>query len=409
MHTRTYLYIHTYTYTPTFTSIYTRAYIYIHTYIYTHWHSLILIQHILLYTPPPESSSSTSILLHNMYTYSPVYLYLYRSILLLLSPPPQQVSSSSICINILLYTYTYTAVYSSSSILLLNMYTCSPVYVYKVATISRLPKNIGLFCKRALHKRLYSAQGTYHFKEPTNRSHPILILLYTTPLVSSSSICIHILLYVYTCTPVNAHLYFCTCIPILLYTTLLVSSSSTCILLYMYIYTSLLHLYSFTTPRISSSSACIRLLLYTPQLYSYAHKSTLARAHTYNLQQPLECTVVFTPSYKNIHTHTHTHTCTNLHTHQNVQEVFLRSAVVGACTNLHWHTCYSSFEIHSRIYTVIYKTYTHTSKWTECVLTKQSRRGSAQAPGLCSLVTPCQVAAFLLLHSMPVWNGFVGA
>ena len=32
---------------------------------------------------------------------------------------------------------------------------------------------IGLFCKRALWKRLHSVKETYHFKEPTNRSHPI--------------------------------------------------------------------------------------------------------------------------------------------------------------------------------------------------------------------------------------------
>ena len=43
-----------------------------------------------------------------------------------------------------------------------------------MATISRLLKIIGLFCKRALQKRRYSAKETYHFKEPTNRSHPIL-------------------------------------------------------------------------------------------------------------------------------------------------------------------------------------------------------------------------------------------
>jgi len=42
-----------------------------------------------------------------------------------------------------------------------------------VATISRLLKMIGLFCKRALLKRRYSAKETYNFKEPTNRSHPI--------------------------------------------------------------------------------------------------------------------------------------------------------------------------------------------------------------------------------------------
>jgi len=32
---------------------------------------------------------------------------------------------------------------------------------------------IGLFCKRALQKRLHSAKETYNFKEATNRSHPI--------------------------------------------------------------------------------------------------------------------------------------------------------------------------------------------------------------------------------------------
>ena len=42
-----------------------------------------------------------------------------------------------------------------------------------MATIRRLPKNTGLFCKRALLKRLYSAKETYVFKKPTNHSHPI--------------------------------------------------------------------------------------------------------------------------------------------------------------------------------------------------------------------------------------------
>jgi len=45
---------------------------------------------------------------------------------------------------------------------------------YGVATIGRLLKITGLFCKRALQKRLYSAKETYNFKEPTSRSHPIL-------------------------------------------------------------------------------------------------------------------------------------------------------------------------------------------------------------------------------------------
>ena len=39
--------------------------------------------------------------------------------------------------------------------------------------IRTLLQIIGLFCKRALQKRLCSAKETYDFKEPTNHSHPI--------------------------------------------------------------------------------------------------------------------------------------------------------------------------------------------------------------------------------------------
>jgi len=38
-----------------------------------------------------------------------------------------------------------------------------PNECYWVATVSRLLKITGLFCKRALQKRLYSAKETYHF------------------------------------------------------------------------------------------------------------------------------------------------------------------------------------------------------------------------------------------------------
>jgi len=44
---------------------------------------------------------------------------------------------------------------------------------YAVATISRLHKIVGLFCKRALKKRLCSAKDTYNLKAPAIRSHPI--------------------------------------------------------------------------------------------------------------------------------------------------------------------------------------------------------------------------------------------
>ena len=50
---------------------------------------------------------------------------------------------------------------------------CDVQVWYEVPSISRLLEIIGLFCKRALSKRPYSAKETYNFKEPTNRSHPI--------------------------------------------------------------------------------------------------------------------------------------------------------------------------------------------------------------------------------------------
>jgi len=47
------------------------------------------------------------------------------------------------------------------------------LFSYGVATISRLLKDIGLFCKRDLQKRPIFCKETYIFKHPTNRSHPI--------------------------------------------------------------------------------------------------------------------------------------------------------------------------------------------------------------------------------------------
>ena len=62
--------------------------------------------------------------------------------------------------------HRYVHVYVRACVCLENL--CS----YGVASISRLLKMIGLFYKRALQKRLYSAKET-NFKEPTNRSHPV--------------------------------------------------------------------------------------------------------------------------------------------------------------------------------------------------------------------------------------------
>ena len=53
------------------------------------------------------------------------------------------------------------------------------ILCYGVATISRLLKNIGLFCKRILQQRPIFCQETYIFREPTYHSHPIVCLSHT--------------------------------------------------------------------------------------------------------------------------------------------------------------------------------------------------------------------------------------
>ena len=42
-----------------------------------------------------------------------------------------------------------------------------------------IAQNLGLFCKRALKKRLYSAKETNNLIDPTHRSHPIYIFEYS--------------------------------------------------------------------------------------------------------------------------------------------------------------------------------------------------------------------------------------
>jgi len=49
----------------------------------------------------------------------------------------------------------------------------SDIMSYGVATISRLLKIIGLFCRISSLLQGSFAKETYNFKESTNRSHPI--------------------------------------------------------------------------------------------------------------------------------------------------------------------------------------------------------------------------------------------
>jgi len=84
-----------------------------------------------------------------------------------------------------IYIYIYMYVFFLCVCVCACVFECRKTYssgkCYGVATISRLLKIIGLFCKIALQKRLYSAKETYSFKEPTNRSHPT-----STPYIARS-------------------------------------------------------------------------------------------------------------------------------------------------------------------------------------------------------------------------------
>jgi len=69
---------------------------------------------------------------------------------------------------------------------------------------SRLLKIIGLFCRRALQKRLYSAKETYNLKEPTDGSHPIAVYVTSVTYVTYVT-------YIFTCVT-NIFTYI-TCVP----------------------------------------------------------------------------------------------------------------------------------------------------------------------------------------------------
>ena len=83
--------------------------------------------------------------------------------------------------HIYIYTYAWAVVSIRLSLLvsirlslwlshssLISLVTRWCLSGYGVATIGRLLQIIGLFCKRALYKRPYSAKETFSFKEPTS-------------------------------------------------------------------------------------------------------------------------------------------------------------------------------------------------------------------------------------------------
>ena len=100
-----------------------------------------------------------------------------------------------------IYIYTYRPAICGSTHIHTN--------AYGLATMGRLLKTSGLFCKRALLKRLCCAKETYNFEASTHRSHPIkkTCRVYT---LHTLYIYIYIYMYIYTYHPANrvsTHIY----------------------------------------------------------------------------------------------------------------------------------------------------------------------------------------------------------
>ena len=71
-----------------------------------------------------------------------------------------------------------------------NVRKCTVMfYLHMLATISRLLTIKGLFCKRAVSTRLYSAKETCNLIDPTDRSHPhITVVIFIGHFLQKSTI-----------------------------------------------------------------------------------------------------------------------------------------------------------------------------------------------------------------------------
>jgi len=75
-----------------------------------------------------------------------------------------------VCVCVCVYTYT---IFQQNMVHICVVCRYVKKNAYGVASVSRINKMIGLFCKRVLSKRQYSAKETYNLIDPTDRSHPI--------------------------------------------------------------------------------------------------------------------------------------------------------------------------------------------------------------------------------------------
>jgi len=69
------------------------------------------------------------------------------------------------------HTYMKAVIDETSHVTHESCHTTTGGLSYGVATLSRIDKRIGLFGKRDLLKRQYSAKETYNLIDPTDHSH----------------------------------------------------------------------------------------------------------------------------------------------------------------------------------------------------------------------------------------------
>jgi len=116
---------------------------------------------------------------------------------------------------------------------------------YGVALVSRIDKIIGLFCRRVLSKRPYSAKETYNLIDPTNSSHPIALfynqfrkaLTLYVHMYIYTYIHIYIYIYIYICVYIYTYMYVYICRYVYIYTLYIYTYIHICMYIHIYTHT----------------------------------------------------------------------------------------------------------------------------------------------------------------------------
>jgi len=129
--------------------------------------------------------------------------YPYLAALALSAAEYQRPNWSHTCTQIDTHTHTQTHRHTAPTPKLIT---------YRVATISRLLKITGLFCRISSLLQGSFAKETYNFKEPTNRSHPIHVERVTSHICMVCirvSVCVCVQMCVCVCVYVCASACLC--------------------------------------------------------------------------------------------------------------------------------------------------------------------------------------------------------